>query len=299
MTTADFKTGPAAAAWLPRWSELAAARAAKAGEPAWALEQRRQAATLAESMPFPDRRLELWRRTDFGSLALEGLEPFAAGVRARTLDDLPAPLLERLASESQGGMALVVQRGAEVVLEQTHPALARRGVIVCSMERALREHADKLETRLGSLIETDLDQFTALQRAMRSGGAFVWVPDGVEAEVPIRLFQWLDRPGIASAPASVVVLGQGSRATVIEEMLSETAEGAAFFNGSTEVFVGEDAKLIYATLQDWGRNVFHYSNQRARVGRGVRWQTATPRHRPHLCFLRTGKSAVAAQQRPG
>jgi Fe-S cluster assembly protein SufD len=155
-----------------------------------------------------------------------------------------------------------------VVLEQTHPELARRGVVVCSMERALREHADQLATRLGSLIETDLDQFTALQRAIRSGGAFVWVPDGVEAEVPIRLFQWLDRPGVASAPSSVVILGKGSRATVVEELLSETAEGASFYDGASEVFVGEDAKLIYATLQDWGRNVYHYSNQRARVGRG-------------------------------
>ncbi len=271
MTATELKSGAPAAEWLTRWPGEAAARAAKAGEPAWALEQRRLAAALAQRMPFPDHRLELWRRTDFGSLPIAGLDPFAAGVRARNLDDLPAALLERLASDGQGdagGMALVVQRGAEVVLEQTHPALARRGVIVCSMERALREHADKLESRLGSLIETDLDQFTALQRAIRSGGAFVWVPDGVEAEVPIRLFQWLDRPGTASAPSSVVVLGTGSRATVIEELLSETAEGAAFYDGASEVFVGEDAKLIYATLQDWGRNVYHYSNQRARVGRG-------------------------------
>ena len=271
MTTTDLKSGPPAADWLTRWPGLAAARAAKAGEPAWALEQRRLAATLAEQMPFPDRRLELWRRTDFGSLPLAGLDPFAPGVRARNLDDLPAPILERLANEGQdgsGSLALIVQRGGDVVLEQTHPTLAKQGVIVCSMERALREHADKLETRLGSLIDADLDQFTALHRAIRSGGAFVWVPDGIEAEVPIRLFQWLDRPGVASAPASVVILGRGSRATVIEELLSETAEGAAFYNGSSEVFVGEDAKLIYATLQDWGRNVFHYSNQRARVGRG-------------------------------
>ena len=271
MTTTDLKSSAPATEWLTGWPAQAIARATEAGEPAWALEQRRAAAALAQGMPFPDRRLELWRRTDFGSLALAGLDPFATGVRARNLDDLPPPILERLASEGQrdpAGLALVVQRGREVVLEQTHPALAKQGVIVCSMERALREHAGKLEARLGALIETDLDQFTALQRAMRAGGAFVWVPDGVEAELPIRLFQWLDRPGITSAPASVVVLGQGSRATVIEEMLSETAEGAAFFNGSTEVFVGEDAKLIYATLQDWGRNVFHYSNQRARVERG-------------------------------
>ncbi len=273
MTATDLKTGAAAAEWLTRWSGQAAARAAKAGEPGWAREQRAQAAGLAAAMAFPDRRLELWRRTDFGSLVLAGLDPFAAGVRARTLDDLPAPILERLAGEG-AAVALVVQRGAEVVLEQTHPELEKQGVIVCSMERALREHADKLEGRLGALIEADLDQFTALQRAIRSGGAFVWVPDGVEAAVPVRLFQWLDRPGVAACPGSVVVLGRGSRATVTEELLSESAEGAAFYDGATEVFVGEDAKLIHATLQDWGRNVFHYSNQRARVGRGGELQGA-------------------------
>ena len=96
----------------------------------------------------------------------------------------------------------------------------------------------------------------------------MWVPDGVEAARPIRLFQWLDQPGSLGAPATVIVLGRGARATVIEEQLSETATGISFFNGGTEVFVGEDAKLTYATLQDWGRNVFHYSNQRARVERG-------------------------------
>ena len=275
MTTADLKSGRPATPWLTQWPEMAAARAAGSGEPGWAQEQRRAAAALAERMPFPDRRLELWRRTDFGSLSLAALDPFAPGLRARNLDDLPAPIVERLASEGRGdakGVAVVVQRNGEVVLEQTHPALESQGVIVCSMERALREHAGKLETRLGALIDTDLDQFTALQRAIRSGGAFVWVPDGVEAAGPVRLFQWLDRPGIASAPGSVVVLGKGSRATVIEELLSETADGAAFYNGSSEVFVGDDAKLIYATLQDWGRNVFHYSNQRARVGRGAELQ---------------------------
>jgi len=66
----------------------------------------------------------------------------------------------------------------------------------------------------------------------------------------------------------VVVVGARARATVIEELLSETAAAPSFHTGATEVFVGEDAKLVYATLQDWGRNVFHYSNQRARIARG-------------------------------
>jgi Fe-S cluster assembly protein SufD len=96
----------------------------------------------------------------------------------------------------------------------------------------------------------------------------VWVPDGVRLDVPVRFVQWIDRPGVATAPGSVVVLGRGASATVLEECLSSTAEGTSFVNAATEVFVGEDATLTYGHLQDWGRNVFHYSNQRACIERG-------------------------------
>ncbi len=249
------------------WPALALERAVRANEPDWALEQRRAAAGIAARLAFPDRRLELWRRTDFGALTLGELDPFAPGLKARDVDDLPPAVIARLAGEASN-LGLLVQRNSEVVLERTHPALAKQGVIVCSMERALREHADKLQGRLHALIETDLDRYAALHQAMRAGGAFVWVPDGVRAGLPIRLVQWLDGAGVAGAPATVIVLGRGASATVLEECLSETAEGPAFFSGGTEVFVGEDAKLVYGHLQDWGRNVFHYSNQRARIERG-------------------------------
>ena len=246
------------------WAERARERAARAGEPAWALEQRRQALALAASLPTPHRGMELWRRTDFGSLELGSLEPFVPGGTARNLDDLPPAVLERLAGEG-AATAVVAQRNGEVVLEQTHPELARRGVIVCSLERALREHGARLEPLLGTLVETDHDRYTAIAKAVRAGGAFVWIPDGVEAAIPIRLFGWIDGPGTLAAPHHVVVVGRGARATVIEELLSETAAAPSFHAGATEVFVGEDARLVYATLQDWGRNVFHYSNQRARI----------------------------------
>lgn len=249
------------------WPALALEQAVRASEPVWALEQRRAATAVAARLPFPDRKLELWRRTDFGTLALGDLDPFAPGLAARKVDDLPAAVIARLAGEASN-LGLLVQRNRDVVLEQVAPALVQQGVIVCSMERALREHPEKLEHRLGALIETDLDRYAALHQAMRAGGAFVWVPDGVQAALPIRLIQWLDGAAVASAPATVIALGRGASATVLEECLSETADGPAFFSGGTEVFVGEDAKLVYGHLQDWGRNVIHYSNQRARIERG-------------------------------
>jgi len=248
-------------------------RATAAREPQWAIERRRAAAGVMRTLRFPDRAQELWRRIDFRSLelALPELDPFRAGLRARNLDDLPPAILEGLAGES-GSHALVMQRNADIVLEQTHPALERQGVVVCSLERGAREYADRLRPLYGSMIHDDYDWYTAFGATVRSGGVFVFVPAGVEAAVPIRLFQWLDGAGQVVAPRTVIVLEQGARATVVEEQMSETVEGVAAHLGGTEVFVGEDAKLVFGTLQDWGRNVFHYSNQRARLERGAELQ---------------------------
>jgi len=246
------------------WAALSATRGAQ--EPAWARERRALALTAAESQPWPDRSQELWRRTDFGALAPESLDWNAAGAVANEFASLPAPVRARLGDEAHP--AVIVQRNNTVAYAAVDAALVQRGVIVCSMERALREHPALVESRLHTLVERDHDRWTALQQSLRMGGAFVYVPAGVELEAPIRIVQWLDGAGVATAPSSVVVLEQAARATVIEELLSETADAPSLYTGSTEVFVGEDARLVFATLQHWGRNVWHYSNQRAEVKRG-------------------------------
>ncbi len=255
------------------WTTAALERAVRKDEPVWAIAQRRAAAGNARTLGFPGREQELWRRIDFRTLeqAFPSLDPLRASPATRNLDDLPPVLLERLGSEA-GRIGLVVQRNTAVVIEQTAPELARQGVIVCSLERALVQHADKLGDRLGALIEPDYDGYAALGAALRSGGAFVYVPDGVEAAVPIRLFHWLDGTGQIVAPRSVIVMGKNARATIVEEELSGAGEGIAFHLGGTEVFLGDDAKLVYGTLQEWGGHVYHYSNQRAQIGRGAELQ---------------------------
>jgi Fe-S cluster assembly protein SufD len=258
---------------LGTWTAEALGRAARMHEPPWALDQRRAAAGIARTLGFPDREHELWRRIDFRTLeqAFPSLDPFRESPITRGPDDLPGTLRERLGGE-QGRVGLVIQRNTDVVLEQTATELAKQGVIVCPLGRALVEHGDLLRERLGALIEPDYDGYTAIGAALRSGGAFVHVPDGVEAAVPIRLFDWLDGVGVLAAPRTVIVLGKNARATIVHEQLSDSADGMAFHLGGTEVFLGEDAKLTYGALQEWGRHVYHYSNQRVQVGRGAELQ---------------------------
>ena len=255
------------------WTEKALARARTTREAAWALERRRAAIATLGTLSMPRREDELWRRTDFGTLqqSLETLDPFVQPPPARNIDDLPAALIERLSGEA-GRVGLVVQRETGVVLEQTHPTLARQGVTVCSLDRATREHEPLLKPHLGSLLHDDYDWYAALGSALRQGGAFVHVPKGVKAELPVRLFHWMDGAGRLVAPRSVVIVEEGGELTLIEELLSETTEGASLHAGGVEVFVGANAKLTYGQIQDWGRNVFHYGNIRAQVGRDAELQ---------------------------
>lgn len=264
MTTTEMNT---TTTFEQEWGQRAAKRASGNSEPAWARKRREVALAQARTLGFPKRNDELWRRTDFKTVegGIGSLDAFSTPARARNIEDLPVAVQERLANEA-GNVALVVQRDSAVVFEQTHPELEKQGVIVCSMERALKEHASRLEGVMGASLEPDYDWYAALAQAIRSGGAFVYVPDDVEAAVPVRLFQTIDGSGRVTAPQSVILLGRNARATVIEEQMSETAEGLSVHLGATEAFIGEGGKLVYGTLQDWGRNVYHYSNQRAHLG---------------------------------
>jgi len=270
MTTTlpKLSTGP-----LAQWVDQATARSHSSREGAWAQERRRGAAMVLGTLSRPRRDDELWRRTDFGALeqVLGSLDPFVTAPAARNLDDLPVAVIERLAGEG-GNAALIVQRDSNVVLQQTHPVLEKQRVTVCSFDRATREHEASLQQHFGALLHDDYDWYAALGAALRHGGAYVHVPKGVKAEVPVRLFQTIDGAGRIVAPRTVVVLEDGAELTVIEEMLSETVDAPSLHIGGVEAFVGANAKLTYAQVQDWGRNVFHYGNIRTQLGRDAELQ---------------------------
>lgn len=270
MTTTELQTRHHAAA---AFTQRALERAAERREPEWALAARRAAAAVFAEQGFPSREHELWRRTDFRALeeAVERMDAFASPPRARNVDDLPATIVERLAGES-GQLGVIVQRDAEVVLEQTHPTLQRQGVVIGSLDRAMQEHGDLVKAHLGAMLEPAYDGWAAFGTAVRSGGFFVHVPKGVQAEVPVRVFQSIGGAGRVCAPRSVIVLEPGAQATVLVDQLSDAAEGESLYCGGIEVFVGDGARLVYGEMQDWGRNVFHYSNARARVGRDAELQ---------------------------
>jgi Fe-S cluster assembly protein SufD len=138
-------------------------------------------------------------------------------------------------------------------------------VILEPLATAAKNHPELIEPLLFSLIRSDRDRFTALHGAFFTGGNFLYVPDGVSIEQPILSQHFSREDGTAVLPHTLIVAGRGSRFYYLDEYISEGDEAAAYRSGSAELILGEGSEVGYVAIQKWGRNAWHFSDQRARL----------------------------------
>jgi len=201
------------------------------GEPGWLRDVRRKALETYERLPGPSRTDEEWRRTD-----VSRLDP-SAFAKLEHVD------------------------GQKLILPESLP----EGVILMPLREAAKQHADLVEPRLFSLVHADRDRFTALHAALFTGGTFLYVPDGVTVTQPIIGQHFSHEAGTSVLPHTLIVAGKGARFDYLDEYIAENDEEAGYRSGSTEIFVGEGARVGYVAVQKWGRNVWHFADQRAEL----------------------------------
>lgn len=227
-------------------------------------ELRRRALGEFEAMPTPSQETEEWRYTDLSDFALE-FAPYTPGGRAATLDGVPDEVLG--AAGAIGDRAgLQIQHNSDAMLTHVDPALVARGVIFADLDVAAATHPDLVERHLHSLVPSSRTRFLALHAAFRTAGTFLFVPAGVEIELPLQTLTYLDADGTAVFPHTLIVVGASASVTFIDRYVSPDLT-RAFSDAVTEIVVGDGARVRYASIQDWGSGVTHLGVQRAQVGR--------------------------------
>jgi Fe-S cluster assembly protein SufD len=227
---------------------------------------RKQAFTEFLALPVPSQETEEWRYTDLSGLDLS-FQPFAAGVQAENLDGVPEQIL--WAAGSVGERAgLQIQHNSVVAVSHLDPALAAEGVIFTDLDRAARDYPELVEPHLHALVPSSRTKFTALHAAFRTGGTFLYVPDGVVVRQPLQTLTWLDADGAAVFPHSLVVVGEDAEVTFIDRYASPNL-GRALSDAVTEIHTSPAARVRYVSIQEWGEGVVHLGVQRARLARDV------------------------------
>lgn len=241
------------------------ALSAPLNEPAWARDLRLAAWEVYAATPMPKLTDEDWRRTDIGGLKLDQFSRDGAGAAAVDHTRLvPGELLTELADAESGG--LLVNYQSRRVHCALNDELIRQGVIFTDMVTAVREHGDLVRKYFMTAVTPGAGKFAALHGALWSGGTFVYVPRGVRAALPLHSILWADRAGTSTSAHTLVVLAEGAQATVIHEAAGPAEKLPGLHVGATELFLEDDARLQFVSLQSWGQGWWNFTHERARIG---------------------------------
>lgn len=200
-------------------------------EPDWLRALRARWWERAAATPFPTGQEEEWRRTSLDALPRD----------VELLIDVP-----------------------QLEVHLPHGA-AEAGVILTDLRTAVREHPKLVERWLGrSDGPASHAHFWALAQAAWTGGLFCHVPAGVTVDGTLVARRTLPRGDVVFHPVSVVVAGEGSTVTLLEEVVSPDGV-SGWYGGIADIRAGQDARVRYASLQQLGDGAWRIGAERVVV----------------------------------
>ena len=207
--------------------EAAESLSARLQEPGWLAERRLHAFDLFEKLDYPDPKSEQWRYTDVRGF---DFERFGA----------PSP------------QASVPEVAAD---------LRARGLVVTDLWTAAREHPDLLKEHFFTDVPVDEHKFTALHGAFYSDGVFVYVPKGLEVELPLETMRGIGEGG-SVFPHTTIVVDDMASLTFVDRFSSPEQREPSLCASVVEVEARAGATVNYISLQEWGHHVHHFQTQR-------------------------------------
>lgn len=237
------------------------------------LERRLAAWDVYTSLPMPTTSDEPWRRTNLRRFKPDNIGPSLNGTADAAVASVPDYLAAQLTEDKTGG--LLIQVDGITQSYELSEELQSQGIIFCDMHVAVRDHAELVQKwfMTEGVPATD-GKFAALHGAFWRGGTFLYVPKGVKAAAPMHSALWSANG--KTFTHTLVVLEEGAEATFIDEYGSAESGSDALHVGAIELLVRDNASLMYASLQDFGTNMWQFNHERGRVGRDARldWVTS-------------------------
>ncbi|CAN5356374.1 Fe-S cluster assembly protein SufD [soil metagenome] len=215
--------------------------------PAWFGEEQRVAWAQFQSLPMPARTDQAWR---FSKVGVLDLAPYGT---ARPLSEADSrEILARSTGLDETSGRLVFADDQFLERDALSEKLRHAGVIFQPLERAMIEHEDLFRGHFMSHPATlGSAKFAALHEAFVRSGTFLYVPRGVEVELPLETFHWLHSENAAIFPHTLIVAEDLSKVTLLEHFRSTDRRRPGFACGVSDLIVGAGAKVTYICAQDW------------------------------------------------
>jgi Fe-S cluster assembly protein SufB len=157
------------------------------------------------------------------------------------------------------------QYDSEVVYHKNRDDLEARGILFCDMDTALREYPDLVKQYFGTVIPPGDNKFAALNTSVWSGGSFIYIPPGVECEMPLQAYFRINSESAGQFERTLIIADEGSKVHYIEGCSAPVYTMDALHSAVVEIIVKPSAHVTYTTIQNWSPNVYNLVTKRARV----------------------------------
>lgn len=234
-------------------------------EPQWMRDFRLRALEVFLKKPMPDWGGDL-SKIDFDSLTYY-LKPTDKSKRdwselppeiKNTFERLGIPEAER---KYFGGVG--AQYDSESVYHSVKEDLAKKGVIFTDMDTALKEHEDIVRKYFATLVPPEDNKFAALNSAVWSGGSFVYVPEGVEVDVPLQAYFRINAQSMGQFERTLIIVEKGAKVHYMEGCTAPVYTTDSLHAAVVEMIAKEGAHAKYTTIQNWSGDVYNLVTKRA------------------------------------
>ena len=121
---------------------------------------------------------------------------------------------QQLTVDQTGGDMLQVDGVVtQFELDQT---LVDQGVIFCDMDTAVREYPEIVQEYFGTVIPKNDNKFASLNSATWSGGSFIYVPPGVEVEMPLQAYFRINAENMGQFERTLIIVDEGAYCHYVE-----------------------------------------------------------------------------------
>jgi Fe-S cluster assembly protein SufB len=237
-------------------------------EPEWMLKSRLHAYKI-----FKDKPLPRWGG-DLDELEFDSIRYFVKSTenQASSWEELPSDILntyERLGIPEAERKRLVAgvaaQYESEVVYHKIRDDLEAQGVIFLDTDSAVKKSPELFRKYYGTVVPAGDNKFAALNTAVWSGGSFIYVPPGVNVEIPLQAYFRINSQSMGQFERTLIIADKGSFVHYVEGCTAPIYAKSSLHSAVVEIIVLEGARVRYTTIQNWSNNVYNLVTKRAIV----------------------------------
>ncbi|RMF32343.1 MAG: Fe-S cluster assembly protein SufB, partial [Candidatus Nitrosothermus koennekii] len=234
-------------------------------EPEWMREFRLKAYDIFIKTPMPT-----WGG-DLSKVDFDNVYYYAKAVdkQGKSWDELPENIrrtFERLGipeAERKFLAGVGAQYESETVYHSIREDLAKKGVIFMDTDSALKEHEDIFKKHFATVVPPNDNKFAALNSAVWSGGSFVYIPKGVEVDMPLNAYFRINAQNMGQFERTLIIAEEGSKVHYIEGCTAPVYSTESLHCAVVEVIAKKGATVRYTTLQNWSNDVYNLVTKRA------------------------------------